>query len=95
MGQQVYLFSELKKQIESVVKASLYNGKQVKWIRPEVKWANYEQVEAGLKCQGRTEPTTVAKVGDDLWLGVKGQSNLRIAGSLRNSWRWIVNVYIY
>ena len=24
---------------------------------------------------------------DELWLGVKGQSNLRIAGSLRNSFR--------
>ena len=29
----------------------------------------------------------VAKYWDDLWLGVKGQSNLVIAGSLRNSFR--------
>ena len=29
----------------------------------------------------------VAKLRDDLWLGVKGQSNLEIAGSLRNLFR--------
>ena len=29
----------------------------------------------------------VAKYWDDLWLGVKGQSNLEIAGSPRNSFR--------
>jgi len=32
----------------------------------------------------RTEPTPVEKVGDDLWLGVKGQSRPAIAGSPRN-----------
>ena len=30
---------------------------------------------------------TVEKVWDDLWLGVKGQSNLEIAGSPRNLFR--------
>ena len=29
----------------------------------------------------RTEPTNVEKLADDLWLGVKGQSTLEIAGS--------------
>ncbi|THR61449.1 hypothetical protein FAT51_21930 [Klebsiella pneumoniae] len=29
----------------------------------------------------RTEPTNVEKLADDLWLGVKGQSNREIAGS--------------
>ena len=38
----------------------------------------------------RTEPTPVEKVGDDLWLGVKGQSNLVIAGSPRNVFRYSV-----
>ena len=95
MGQQVYLFSELKRKIEGGMRVSRKERQKVKWIRPEVKWANHEQVEADLKCQGRTELTIVAKIGDDLWLGVKGQSNLRIAGSLRNSWRWSVNVFIY
>ena len=35
----------------------------------------------------RTEPTNVEKLGDDLWLGVKGQSNPEIAGSLRKLFR--------
>jgi len=30
---------------------------------------------------------TVENVWDDLWLGVKGQSNSVIAGSLRNAFR--------
>ena len=29
----------------------------------------------------------VENFSDDLWLGVKGQSNLQIAGSLRNNFR--------
>ncbi len=29
----------------------------------------------------------VEKFSDDLWLGIKGQSNLKIAGSPRNSFR--------
>ncbi len=29
----------------------------------------------------------VEKFSDDLWLGVKGQSNLQIAGSSRNNFR--------
>jgi len=32
----------------------------------------------------KTEPVSVEKDWDDLWLGVKGQSNLEIAGFLRN-----------
>ena len=35
----------------------------------------------------RTEPTIVEKLADELWLGVKFQSNTDIAGSLRNSFR--------
>ncbi len=30
----------------------------------------------------RTEPTNVEKLADDLWLGVKGQSNREIAGNV-------------
>ncbi len=30
---------------------------------------------------------SVEKLPDELWIGVKGQSNLVIAGSLRNSFR--------
>jgi hypothetical protein len=39
------------------------------------------------KTKWRTEPTNNEKLGDELWVGVKGQSNLEIAGSLRNSFR--------
>ena len=35
----------------------------------------------------RPEPTTVAKVGDELWLGEKFQPNAEIAGSPRNALR--------
>ena len=36
----------------------------------------------------RTEPLTAENVLDDLRIGVKGQSNLVIAGSLRNILRY-------
>ncbi len=35
----------------------------------------------------RTEPTNVEKLADELWMGVKGQSNLEIAGSPRKLFR--------
>ncbi len=35
----------------------------------------------------RTEPTIVENMGDDLWIGVKGQANSVIAGSPRNAFR--------
>ena len=35
----------------------------------------------------RTEPVDVEKSLDDLWVGVKGQSNLEIARTLRNAFR--------
>jgi mannose-6-phosphate isomerase-like protein (cupin superfamily) len=38
----------------------------------------------------RTEHTSVEKDGDELWLGVKGQSNWEIAGSPRNIFRYSV-----
>ena len=45
---------------------------------------------AGWRCgetHWRPEPTYVEKCGDDVWVAVKFQSNLEIAGSLRNSFR--------
>ena len=39
------------------------------------------------KISWRTEPTYVEKCGDDLWIAVKFQSSLEIAGSPRNSFR--------
>jgi hypothetical protein len=35
----------------------------------------------------RTEPTDVEKSADELWLGVKCQSNPELAGSPRNAFR--------
>ena len=35
----------------------------------------------------RLELTTVAKVGDELWLGEKFQPNAELAGSPRNAFR--------
>jgi len=51
---------------------------------PETKWSSYEQVEKKINIFGRTELVAVAKAWDDLLLGVKGQTNLEIAGFLRN-----------
>ena len=39
------------------------------------------------KTAWRTELTSVEKLGDDLWGGVKVSSNLEIARSLRNNFR--------
>ena len=36
----------------------------------------------------RPEPTKVENLGDELWIGVKGQSNSEIAGSPRNIFRY-------
>ena len=46
------------------------------------------------KTAWRTEPTNVEKLGDDLWLGVKGQSNSVIAGSPRNAFRCSVVCFL-
>ena len=39
------------------------------------------------KIKWRTEPVSVENDLDDLWIGVKGQSNPVIAGSPRNAFR--------
>jgi len=41
----------------------------------------------------KIELTFVAINGDELWLGVKGLSNLEIAGSLRKLLRWLIIFY--
>ena len=38
---------------------------------------------------------SVANGSDELWVGVKGQSNLVIAGSPRNVFRYSLGVYLY
>jgi hypothetical protein len=42
----------------------------------------------------RPEPTRVENLGDELWVGVKGQSNSVIAGSPRNAFRCSVAWWI-
>ena len=42
-----------------------------------------------------SEPGNVEKLLDDLWVGVKFQSNPEIAGSPRNSFRASLNVEVY
>ena len=42
------------------------------------------------KTTWRSEPTKVENLGDELSVGVKGQSNLEIAGSPRNVFRYSV-----
>ena len=45
------------------------------------------------KTSWRPEPISVEKLPDELWIGVKCQSNQEIAGSPRNSFRAsVVNV---
>ena len=46
------------------------------------------------KTAWRTEPTRVENLGDDLWVGVKGQSNFVIAGSPRNAFRCSVVCFL-
>lgn len=49
------------------------------FIWPEIEWSKHEQAEGSFNESWRAEPTYVAKYGDDLCLGVKGQTN-------SNSW---------
>ena len=46
------------------------------------------------KTAWRTEPTRVENLGDDLCVGVKGQSNSVIAGSPRNAFRCSVACFL-
>jgi hypothetical protein len=46
------------------------------------------------KTAWRPEPTRVENLGDDLWLGVKGQSDSVIAGSPRNAFRCSVACFL-
>ena len=43
----------------------------------------------------RTELVTVEKVLDELWIGVKGQSNVEISCSLRNNFRVSLGRILY
>ena len=47
------------------------------------------------KIKWRTEPISVKKLRDELWIAEKFQSNPDIAGSPRNSFRASLDVKIY
>ena len=62
-------------------------GRQASGGRRETWWSTHGQVEVGIVSQWRTEPVHVEKCSDDLWVGVKGQSNQEIARTPRNAFR--------
>ena len=41
----------------------------------------------------RPEPIYVEKYSDEVWIGVKGQTNLEIAGSPRNIFRYSLALF--
>ncbi|KAF1854300.1 hypothetical protein Lal_00007122 [Lupinus albus] len=57
-------------------------------VSSEVKWKTRSRSESDAgKIAWRTEPVNVEKFWDEMWIGVKCQSNVEIAGSPRNSFR--------
>jgi hypothetical protein len=83
MGQRLSLTSKLKPIGGGVAKASLNRALEFVGLDPKPGDLAMDRLKVGW----RTEPITVEKVLDDLWLGVKGQSNSEIAGSPRNLFR--------
>lgn len=67
---------------EGEVKASLKRTEEFFLKGPETKWAKNEQFETEWKIKWRNEPLNVARFSEDLFLGVKCQTNLEIAGSV-------------
>jgi len=90
MGQQVNLVSKsiFEFSMRDVAKANLNRVFIVYKIRPETKWSSRSQAELAWNMVGwRAELVYVALYWDELRLGVKGQSNLVIAGTPRNLFR--------
>ena len=57
-------------------------------LRGEVKFLNGAEAKASVNsAEWRAQPLRAENRLDELWLGVKDQSNSVIAGSLRNSFR--------
>ena len=79
MGQRLTVSSELKAVAGGAAKASLNRARELLAVDPKPGDLAMDRL--------KTEPTPVEKVGDDLWLGVKGQSNREIAGSPRKLFR--------
>jgi len=85
MGQRVHIPGMLKylakAERKRVLKGRKFKKSLLYVTRNQViyPWADWIIGNTILKI----EPTPVAKGGDDLWVGVKGESNLDIAGSPR------------
>ena len=62
-------------------------GRTASGGRRETRWSTHGQVEVWIVSRWRTEPIYVEKCSDDLWVGVKGQSNREIARTPRNAFR--------
>ena len=84
MSLRVTLYGEVKTDVGAEAKASANSASsRAGWTRSWViyPWSGRTPGNAGR----RAEPVGVEKPLDELWIGVKGQSNPVIAGSLRNS----------
>ena len=86
MGQRVNFASKLKPLGVGVAKASVNSATKFVGLDPKPGDLAMGRLKVG-NTHWRTEPTYVEKWGDDLWLGVKGQSNPEIAGSPRKLFR--------
>ena len=78
---------------EAVAKASLNRAMQWRDLDPKRSDLPMARLKRG-KSAWRTEPTSVENGGDELWVGVKGQSNSVIAGSPRNAFRCSVACFL-
>ena len=84
MSLRVTLYGEVKTNVGAEAKASANSASsRAGWTRSWViyPWSGRTPGNAGR----RAELVGVEKPLDELWIGVKGQSNPVIAGSLRNS----------
>jgi len=73
-------------------KASLNRSFIARGGRRETRGSTHGQVEVSIVSTWRTEPVHVEKCLDDLWVGVKGQSNREIARTARNAFRCSVDL---
>ena len=77
----------------SVAKASL--NRAFEWHDPDPKRSDLSmaRLEATVRRRGGPNPLQLKNGGDELWIGVKGQSNSVIAGSPRNAFRCSVTCF--
>ena len=87
MGQRLNLTSKLKPIGVGAAKASL--NRAIKFVGLDPKPSDLAMVRLRWgNTYWRTEPVSVEKASDELWLGVKGQPNWEIAGFPRKIFRY-------